>query len=80
MYRKLRGKAQEAAKPWAAEARYHEGELIHRDFQRIQLDVAPRKLRQTLDRKTALLDQAQGVYLDVVDFGDAQWSSTAPGR
>ena len=77
MHRKLRGKAQTAARPWAAEAHYHQGELIHRQFQRIQLDVKPRQLRRTLDQKTELLDKAQGVYLDVVDYGDPQWATAA---
>lgn len=76
-YRRLKGKAREAERAWAAEARYHQGELIYRRFERIQLDVKPRRLRRTLDSKTALLAKAQDVYLDVVDFGDAQWATAA---
>jgi tetratricopeptide (TPR) repeat protein len=76
-YRKLAGKARAAEQGWAAEARYYQGELIFRRFERIQLDVKPRMLRRTLDSKTKLLAEAQDVYLDVVDFGDPQWATAA---
>ncbi|WP_428261827.1 tetratricopeptide repeat protein [Haliangium sp.] len=77
MNRKLKGKARAAAQPWVAEARYYEGELIYRRFERIQLDVKPRRLRRTLDSKTELLGKAIEVYLDVVDIGDPQWATAA---
>ena len=76
-YRKLAGKARAAEQGWAAEARYYQGELIFRRFERIKLDVKPRMLRRTLDSKTKLLAEAQDVYLDVVDFGDPQWATAA---
>jgi tetratricopeptide (TPR) repeat protein len=62
---------------WAAEARYHQGELIYRDYKRIQLDVPPRKLSATLKNKTKMLEKAQSVYLEVVDFGSLQWATAA---
>jgi tetratricopeptide (TPR) repeat protein len=77
LYRRLSGKARAAEQAWAAEARYYQGELIFRRFERIQLDVKPNKLRRTLDSKTKLLAEAQDVYLDVVDFGDPQWATAA---
>ena len=77
LYRRLSGKARAAEQAWAAEARYYQGELIFRRFERIQLDVKPSKLRRTLDSKTKLLAEAQNVYLDVVDFGDPQWATAA---
>ncbi|ACY16460.1 tetratricopeptide repeat protein [Haliangium ochraceum] len=77
VFRRLKGKQRETEKAWAAEARYHQGELIYRRFEAISLDVKPRRLRRTLDSKTALLAKAQDVYLDVVDFGDAQWATAA---
>ncbi|HWN67358.1 MAG TPA: tetratricopeptide repeat protein [Haliangium sp.] len=77
VYRRLSGKARAAEQAWAAEARYYQGELIFRRFERIQLDVKPSKLRKTLDSKTKLLAEAQDVYLDVVDFGDPQWATAA---
>jgi TolA-binding protein len=67
-------KAQAAA---AAEARYYQGELVYRKYDRISLDVRPRALRRTLAQKMKLLDQAQVVYLDVVDFRDPQWATAA---
>ncbi len=77
MHKRLKGKEQARARQWAAEARYHEGELIYRKFEGITLDVKPRRLRRTLDNKTELLAKAQDVYLDVVDFGDPQWATAA---
>jgi cellulose synthase operon protein C len=61
----------------AAEARYLQGELLYREYAAISLDVEPARLRRTLDRKTALLERAQGIYLDVVDYGDPSWATAA---
>jgi cellulose synthase operon protein C len=61
----------------AAEARYYQGELIYRKYDRISLDVRPRALGRTLAQKMKLLDQAQVIYLDVVDFRDPQWGTAA---
>ena len=33
-------------KPWAAEARYYEGELIFRDYEKVSLDVKPKQLER----------------------------------
>lgn len=78
MYGKLRKpREQQPVRRWAAEARYHQGELSFRQYQAIKLDVTPRKLRATLERKTKLLDKAQSAYLDVVDYGDPQWATAA---
>lgn len=73
----LRGEAKERDKQWAAEARYHQGELVFRRYAAITLDVKPRKLKRTLDQKTKLLEQAMDIYLDVVEFSDAQWGTAA---
>jgi len=77
LYKKLRGKEKLAARPWAAEARYYQGELVYRDYERVDLDVKPKQLKRTLARKTKLLDTAQTIYLDVVEFGDLQRATAA---
>ena len=61
----------------AAEARYYQGELIYRKYDKISLDVRPRALDRTLKAKMKLLDQASTVYLDVVNYSDPQWATAA---
>ena len=77
IFKKAKGAEREQALAWAAEARYFEAEIIYTQYAAISLDVAPRKLEATLDKKTKLLEKAQGVYLDVVDMGDLQWATAA---
>ncbi|RMH44686.1 MAG: hypothetical protein D6689_01785 [Deltaproteobacteria bacterium] len=74
-YKRLSRDARAAATRWAAEARYLQGELVFKQYAAIGLDVRPRKLKRTLDRKSKLLDEAMNVYLDVVEYGDPQWST-----
>jgi len=62
---------------WAAEARYLQGELLFKDYQRISLDVKPKALPATLEKKTKLLGEAEKVYIDVVDFADPGWVTAA---
>ena len=59
------------------EARYLEGEVIFRDFERLKLASDPKKLKRTLDEKSKLLDQAKQIYVDVVTFGDREWATAA---
>lgn len=80
MYKRLKGDDATAQREWAAEARYLEGELIYRDYKKIKLDVKPRKLEKTLDKKFKMLEKAQTVYLGVVDVGDLQWGTAALER
>ena len=61
----------------AAEARYFEGELLYRKYDKISLDVKPRALNKTLGLKMKMLDDASVVYLAVVEFGDPQWATAA---
>ncbi|MCG8422348.1 MAG: tetratricopeptide repeat protein [Proteobacteria bacterium] len=79
MYNKLKRKsrARQASRPWAAGARYYEGELIFRQYEAINLAVKPRRLQRTLERKTQLLEQAQTAYIDVGEFEDSQWTTAA---
>ena len=71
-----RGADKTAAGP-AAHARYLEGEVIFRDFERLKLASDPKKLKRTLDEKSKLLDQAKQIYVDVVTFGDPEWATAA---
>ncbi len=75
-----KGGARAAGRRWAAEAAYLQGELLYRQYAAIALDVAPRRLRRTLDDKTALLGRAQTAYLAVVELGDPQWATAALHR
>lgn len=78
MYKKRKKKKDKAKiADFAAEARYLQGEQVFRSFAAIKLDVSPRKVQRTLDKKTGLLDKAQTAYLDVVDFEDPQWAVAA---
>ncbi len=77
LYKKVDGKEKAAATRWAAEARYHQGELVHREYQKIGLDVKMNKLKATLEKKKELLAKAKGIYEEVVGFGDLQWAAAA---
>ena len=66
-----------AAAPAAAHARYLEGEMIFREFERLKLASDPKKLKRTLDEKSKLLDSAKQAYIDVVTFGDPEWATAA---
>jgi hypothetical protein len=62
---------------FAAEARYNQGELIHRRFEAAQLDPRPNKLKKSLETKAALLNEAKNAYLDVVAYNVPEWSTAA---
>jgi len=77
LYKKASGADQAAARAWAAEARYWQGELIYREYEKVSLAVKPSQLDRTLKKKTDLLVKAQGVYFSVVDFEDLRWATAA---
>jgi len=77
LYKRADGDERKAATPWAAEARYRQGELLFEEYAAISLDVKPRKLKRTLDKKSKLLGEALELYLEVVEFGDPQWATAA---
>jgi cellulose synthase operon protein C len=77
LYRRVDGATRAAARSWAAEARYWQGELLFRDYEKVSLAVKPSALDRTLKKKTDLLVKAQGVYLSVVDFEDLRWATAA---
>jgi len=71
------GKDKKEATPWAAEARYYEGELIFRDYEKVSLDVKPSLLEKTLKTKGKLLADAEKVYTSVIDYQDLKWATAA---
>ncbi len=64
-------------KPWAAEARYHEGELVFREYEKVTLDVKPAQLQTALKTKSKLLAEAEKVYVSVVDYQALKWATAA---
>ncbi|MBC8069316.1 MAG: tetratricopeptide repeat protein, partial [Deltaproteobacteria bacterium] len=60
-----------------AEARYLQAEIIHREFEASKLDPKPAKLGASLDRKAKLLAQAKDIYLDVLPYATAEWTTAA---
>jgi tetratricopeptide (TPR) repeat protein len=71
------GKDKKDATAWAAEARYYEGELIFRDYEKISLDVKPALLARTLKSKGKMLADAEKVYTSVIDYQDLKWATAA---
>jgi TolA-binding protein len=71
-----RGSERSAANA-AAHARYLEGELLFRDFERVKLASDPKRLKRTLDEKSGLLEKAKQAYVDVVTFNDPEWATAA---
>jgi tetratricopeptide (TPR) repeat protein len=71
------GKDRKDATAWAAEARYHEGELIFREYEKVSLDVKPALLAKTLKAKGKLLAEAEKVYTSVIDYQDLKWATAA---
>jgi tetratricopeptide (TPR) repeat protein len=65
------------ATTWAAEARYYEGELVFREYEKISLDVKPKLLEKTLKAKGKMLGDAEKVYTSVIDYQDLKWATAA---
>ena len=61
----------------AAHARYLEGDAIFRDFERVKLASDPKRLKKTLDEKSALLEKSKTAFIDVVTFNDPEWATAA---
>src|SRR6185503_6057985 len=51
LWKTATGKDKKDATTWAAEARYYEGELVFREYEKISLDVKPKLLEKTLKAK-----------------------------
>jgi tetratricopeptide (TPR) repeat protein len=71
------GDAKKAGTTWAAEARYYEGELVFRDYEKVSLDVKVAQLNAALTKKTKLLADAEKVYISVAEFNDPKWATAA---
>ena len=61
----------------AAHARYLQGELVFKEFERIKFDADPRKLKGSLEKKSKKLEEARAIYLDAVSFKDPEWATAA---
>ena len=77
LWKSLSTKERTAATPWAAEARYHEGELVFREYEKVTLDVKPAQLEKALKAKSKLLGDAEKVYGSVIDYQDLKWATAA---
>ena len=77
LWKRIDPKDRAAARPWAAEARYYQGELLFKEYEAVALDVKPRLLQKTLKRKSELLGKAQAVYLSVIDYEDLKWATAS---
>ena len=62
---------------WAAEARYLQGELVFRDYDRIKIAGKPKQLARVLDEKAKLLEQTKQICLDVVTYQSPEWATAA---
>jgi tetratricopeptide (TPR) repeat protein len=77
LFKREKGKDRDAALTFASEAKYLQGELLFREYEKISLDVKPKALDRTLKKKTDLLIKAQGTYAEVVKLGDLRWGTAA---
>ena len=77
MYKRANGEVKKEGKPWAAEARYNEGDLIFKEYEAVSIDVKPKQLGAALTKKTKLLAEAEKVYFSIADFNDLKWATAA---
>ncbi len=61
----------------AAQARYMQGERVLAKFDAIKIEGDVKQLGKRLKEKAELLKQAANVFLDVVSFGVAEWTTAA---
>jgi TolA-binding protein len=60
---------------YAAQARYIQGELVFHEYERIKIAGKPKQLAKVLEEKAKLLEQAKGIYLDVVTYQSPEWAT-----
>jgi cellulose synthase operon protein C len=77
MYKHATGATKSDGKPWAAESRYYEGEMIFKDYEKVSIDVKPKQLGAALTKKTKLLAEAEKVYFSIAEFNDLKWATAA---
>ncbi len=61
----------------AAQARYMQGERVLARFEAVKVEGDIKQLAKRLKEKVDLLKAAAGVFLDVVPFGVAEWTTAA---
>ncbi len=61
----------------AAQARYMQGERVLARFEEIKIEGDVKQLGRRLKQKADLLKEAAKVFLDVVSFGVAEWTTAA---
>jgi TolA-binding protein len=67
----------EDAAYYAADARYIQGELVFRDYERLKIAGKPKQLAKVLEEKAKRLEEAKGIYLDVVTYQSPEWATAA---
>jgi TolA-binding protein len=77
LYSRSKGKERAEGKAFAAEARYHQGELVVREYEKVSLDVKPKALEKALKKKSELLAKAQKIYDEVIGFEDLKWATAS---
>jgi TolA-binding protein len=65
----------EEASYYAAQARYIQGELVFHDYERLKIAGKPKQLAKVLEEKAKLLEQAKGIYLDVLTYQSPEWAT-----
>ena len=77
LWKRASGAEKAQGKQWAAQARYNEGEIIFREYEKVSLDVKPAQLNKALTQKSKLLAEAEKIYFSVADFQDLKWNTAA---
>jgi TolA-binding protein len=67
----------EDASYYAALARYIQGELVFHEYERLKIAGKPKQLAKVLEEKAKRLEEAKGVYLDVVTYQSPEWATAA---
>ncbi len=62
---------------YAAQARYIQGELVFHEYERIKIAGKPKQLAKVLEQKAKLLEEAKGIYLDVVTYQSPEWATAS---
>lgn len=71
------GSAPEEAAYYAAQARYIQGELVFREYERLKIAGKPRQLAKVLEEKARRLEEAKQIYLDVVTYQSPEWATAS---
>ena len=77
LWKSATGKDKALGTTWAAEARYFEGELVFREYEKVSLDVKLSQLGKALTLKSKLLADAEKVYVSVAEYQDLKWATAA---